>query len=291
MDTNNKINFPTSFPKQHQSEKPGVEFSMNPRPVYEHEAYKHGNRLEGKVAIITGGDSGIGRAVSIAYAKEGADVAVMYYKEQQDAEETKALVEKQGRKCLLISGDIANEEFCKASVKEVISKFGKINILVNNAGEHYPQSGIENVTKDQLIRTFEVNVFSVFYMTKAVIPHMTEGDSIINTVSITAYAGNEELIDYSSSKGALVTFTRSMALSLATKKIRVNAVAPGSIWTPLIVASFSENKVSTFGSDAAMGRAGQPVELAPSYVFLASNDASYMTGEVLHVNGGKMVTT
>lgn len=288
--SNTNINFPTTFPKQHQNQKPGKEYKMNPRPIFEHEAFNGvGKSLDGKVAIITGGDSGIGRAVAIAYANEGADVVIIYLNEIEDAEETKNIIEDRGKKCLLIEGDISCEQFCYTAVKKVIEAFKKIDILINNTGYQCEQQGILDISNEQLEKTFKTNIFSMFYMTKAVLPHLREGSSIINTASITAYEGHETLIDYSSSKGAVVSFTRSLSTSLAKQKIRVNAVAPGPIWTPLIVDTFDENKVETFGQNTPMGRAGQPVELAGAYVFLASNNASYITGQVIHVNGGKIV--
>ncbi|WP_142415066.1 SDR family oxidoreductase [Hathewaya massiliensis] len=283
------INFPNAFPPQHQNQKPGIEGLMNPKPVYCHDAYENFGDLSGKVAVITGGDSGIGRAVAIAYAKEGADICIIYLNEHDDAKETKKLVEDIGRKCVLISGDVGNEEFCYSSVKKIIEDFGKIDILVNNAGEQYEQQSIIDISKEQLENTFKTNIFSMFFMTKAVLPHLKEGASIINTASVTAYAGNETLIDYSSSKGAVVSFTRSLSLSLGKDKIRVNAVAPGPVWTPLIPSTFTEVDVQKFGTNVPMQRAAQPVELSGAYVFLASNSASFMTGQVIHVNGGKIV--
>lgn len=286
---NSKINFPQTLPPQHQDTKPGLESVMNPLPIYEHPEYKSSNKLENKTAVITGGDSGIGRAVAIAYAKEGADLVIVYLNEHEDAEETKRIVEEKGRKCLLLPGDISDENFCNSVIQTTVNEFGKIDILVNNAGEHYPQNSIEDITKQQLERTFAVNIFSMFYLTKAALPHMQEGSTIINNSSVTAYAGNATLIDYASTKGAIVAFTRSLALSLANQKIRVNGVAPGPIWTPLIPSSFDENKVKEFGSNVPMGRPGQPVEIAPAFVFLASADSSYMSGEMIHINGGKIV--
>lgn len=284
--------FPKQFPKQHQNKQPGIEDMMQPAPVYDHPNYnKPSLRLQDKVAVITGGDSGIGRAVAIAYAKEGADVAIVFYDEHQDAEITKQKVEAAGRKCLLINGDVSDENFCYEAINKVITEFGKVDILVNNAAQQYPQNSIEDITKEQLEHTFKNNVFSAFYMTKAVMPHFKPRCNIINTTSITAYKGDELLIDYSATKGALVSFTRSMAASLASRNIRVNAVAPGPIWTPLITSSFDESKVEKFGSDTPMGRAGQPVELAQAYVFLASEDASFITGQAIHINGGKIVSS
>jgi NAD(P)-dependent dehydrogenase (short-subunit alcohol dehydrogenase family) len=246
-------------------------------------------KLKDKVAIITGGDSGIGRAVAIYYAKEGADVVVVYLNEHEDAKETQKQVEQEGRKCHLLSGDIGEEAFCKQIVDETMANFNKIDILVNNAAEQHPQESIEDITAEQLEKTFRTNIFSFFYLTKAALPFLGNGSSIINTASVTAYAGNELLVDYSATKGAIVAFTRSLALQLVGKGIRVNGVAPGPIWTPLIPSTFSSQKVASFGANTPMKRPGQPEEVAPSYVFLASDDASYMSGQMLHVNGGKIV--
>ena len=276
-------------PAQHQDQQPGVENKMNPRPVSEDPTYKGSGKLKDKVAIITGGDSGIGKAVAIYYAKEGANVVIVYLNENEDAQKAKAEVEQEGQKCILISGDIGSEEFCKNIVKQTIDTFGKIDILVNNAAEQHPQKSITDITAEQLEKTFRTNIFSFFYLTKAALPHLKQGSSIINTASITAYKGNEQLIDYSATKGAIVTFTRSLSQQLVGKGIRVNGVAPGPIWTPLIPSTFTSDQVAKFGTTTPMKRAGQPEEVAPSYVFLASDDASYMTGQMLHVNGGDIV--
>ena len=262
---------------------------MRPRPVAQDAKHRGSGKLDGKVALITGGDSGIGRAVAIAFAKEGADVAISYLNEHEDAEETKREVEQEGRRCLLIPGDIGKEKFCFDVVKRTVKELGRLDVLVNNAAEQHPQESIEKITAAQLERTFRTNIFSFFFMTKAAMPHLKEGSAIINTTSVTAYRGSAELLDYSSTKGAIVSFTRSLALALAEKGIRVNGVAPGPIWTPLIPASFPEDKVAKFGADVPMKRAGQPEEVAPSYVFLASDDASYMAGQILHPNGGEVV--
>ena len=278
-----------TFPAQHQNQQPGVESEMNPRPTSVDPNYKAGGKLTGKTAIITGGDSGIGKSVAIYFAKEGADVAIIYLEEHQDAEETKQLIEAEGRRCLLYSGDIGNEDVCKEIVNKTIEEFGKLDILVNNAAEQHPQKSLLNITAAQLEKTFRTNIFSFFYMTKMVLPHLKQGASIINTASITAYEGNEQLLDYSATKGAIVSFTRSLAKSLAPQGIRVNGVAPGPIWTPLIPSTFPAAQVATFGSTTPMGRAGQPFELAASYVFLASEDSSYVSGQMIHVNGGTIV--
>ena len=258
---------------------------MNPRPIFEDPNCIGSRKLINKVVLITGGDSGIGKAVALAYAREGADIGIVYLDEHEDAEETKKLIEAKGRKCILIPGDIGDDTFCINAVSKTIKEFNKIDILVNNAGEQHPQNSIEDITTQQLERTFKTNIFGMFYMVKATLPYLKEGATIINTSSVTAYKGHKSLIDYSSTKGAIVTFTRSLALSLASRKIRVNAVAPGPIWTPLIPSSFSENEVGEFGSKTPMGRPGQPVELAETYVFLASEGASYISGETIHVNG------
>lgn len=278
-----------AFPPQHQNQQPGIESEMNPRPISLDPNYKSAGKLSGKTVIITGGDSGIGKSVSLYFAKEGADIAIVYLNEDQDAEETKSLIEKEGRKCLLFAGDIGREEFCKEIVSKTIGEFGKVDILVNNAAEQHPQKSLLDITSEQLEKTFRTNIFSYFYMTKLVLPHLKKGASIINTTSITAYEGNEQLLDYSATKGAIVTFTRSLAKSLASQGIRVNGVAPGPIWTPLIPSTFPEDQVATFGTNTPMGRAGQPFELAPAYVYLASDDSTYVSGQILHVNGGTIV--
>ncbi|MDW8802993.1 SDR family oxidoreductase [Clostridium sp. A1-XYC3] len=280
---------PITFPPQHQSKQPGLEYLMSPPPIFNNPKYKGSGKLKNKVVLITGGDSGIGRAVSLAFAKEGADIAIAYYDEHRDAETTKALIENEGRRCLLMAGDLKEESFCKKIVDMTVETFGKLNVLVNNAAVQYPQKSLEDISSEQLETTFRTNIFPLFYVTKAALPYLKRGDSIINTASITAYNGNKELIDYSSTKGAIVTFTRSLSLSLESKGIRVNGVAPGPIWTPLIPSSFSAGKVATFGLEVPMKRAGQPVELAPAYVYLASNDSTYVSGQILHVNGGAMV--
>lgn len=262
---------------------------MTPDPVFIDPDYEGSHKLQDQVAIITGGDSGIGRAVAVAYAKEGADVVIAYLNEDEDAEKTKEIVESEGRRCLLVAGDIADEDFCQSLVSRTISTFGRLDIVVNNAAQQYPQPSIEDITQKQLEKTFRTNIFSMFYLVKAALPHLKEGAHIINTASVTAYRGSSHLLDYSATKGAIIAFTRSLSQQLAEKKIYVNAVAPGPVWTPLIVASFPPDKVSSFGADTPLKRPGQPCEIAPSYVFLASRDSSYMTGQVLHPNGGEMV--
>jgi len=272
-----------------QNKQPGIEAKMNPAPEYIKDSYKAADKLKGKVALITGGDSGIGRSVSVHFAEEGADIAIVYLDEDIDAEETKNLVEAAGRNCLLIKGDVKKDGFCKKAVDKVVKQFGKLNILVNNAGMQFPQKDAKNITKEQLETTFQTNIFAYFYFAEAALQYLQEGDCIINTTSVTAYRSSPALIDYSSTKGAITTFTRSLATNLTEKKIRVNAVAPGPVWTPLIVSSFDEEKIKKFGSETAMKRAGQPSELGPAYVFLASDDASFITGQVIHVNGGEVV--
>jgi len=276
-------------PAQHQKKKPGREHKMKPRPRAEDKRHRGSNKLGDKVAIITGGDSGIGRAVAIAFAKEGADVAIVYLEEDKDANETKRLVGEHGGKCLLIAGDVGQEEFCRKAIEQTIKEFGKIDILVNNAAEQHPQESIEKITEKQLERTFRTNIFSFFFMTQAAMKHLKKGAAIINTTSVTAYKGSGHLLDYSSTKGAITAFTRSLSQALAEKGIRVNGVAPGPIWTPLIPSTFPAKEVEKFGSDVPLARPGQPEEIAPSYVFLASDDSSYMTGQVLHPNGGTIV--
>ncbi|HYO13296.1 MAG TPA: SDR family oxidoreductase [Thermoanaerobaculia bacterium] len=278
-----------TLPPQKQERQPGIEAEMTPRPKAEDEGYRGSGKLEGKAAIITGGDSGIGRAVAIAFAKEGADVAIVYLNEHEDAEETRRRVEGHGRRCHLIAGDVGDEELCRRAVAEAVRELGRLDVLVNNAAEQHEQKNLEDISREQLERTFRTNIFAYFYMTKAALRHLGEGSAIINTTSVTAYRGSGHLIDYASTKGAIVAFTRSLAQNLAQRKIRVNGVAPGPIWTPLIPASFDEEKVQSFGADVPLGRPGQPEEVAPCYVFLSSDDSSYMTGQVLHPNGGEII--
>jgi len=276
-------------PAQHQDQQPGIESAMEPLPRSNPRPQAGSGRLAGKVALITGGDSGIGRAVALAFASEGADIAISYLDEHEDAAEAARLVEQTGRHCRCYPGDIGHEPFCQQVVNKVVQDFGQLDILVNNAAEQHPQKNLEDITSEQLERTFRTNIFAQFYLAKAALPHLGKGSSIINTTSVTAYRGSPELLDYSATKGAIVSFTRALAHALVEKGIRVNAVAPGPIWTPLIPSTFTPEKVETFGSDVPMGRAGEPNEVAPCYVFLASADASYITGQVMHPNGGEIV--
>jgi NAD(P)-dependent dehydrogenase (short-subunit alcohol dehydrogenase family) len=278
-----------AFPPQHQNQQPGLESEMNPKPTYINPNYKSSGKLIGKVAIITGGDSGIGKSVAIHFAKEGADICIVYLNEHQDAEATKNLVEAEGKKCLLFPGDIGDELFCQEVINKTLEQFGKIDLLVNNAAEQHPQESIVNISSEQLLKTFKTNIFSQFYLTKAALPHLKKGSSIINTTSVTAYKGNKQLIDYSATKGAVVSFTRSLAQSVATQGIRVNGISPGPIWTPLIPSTFPPEQVASFGTNTTMERAGQPYELAPGYVYLASEDSSYVSGQILHINGGTII--
>lgn len=274
------------YPPQHQDQQPGIESLMNPRPVFDNPNYKGSGKLKDKVAVITGGDSGQGRAIAVAYAKEGADVVIVYLSEHADAGETKQLVEQKGRRCMSIAGDIGSEAFCNQVVEQTIEKFGKLDILVNNAAEQHVQNSLINITSEQMEKTFRTNFFSMFYLSKAALPHMKPGSTIINAASLTAYEGNEQLIDYSATKGAIVAFTRSLSKSLHSKGIRVNGVVPGTIWTPLIPASFPADQVANWGAKTPMKRAGQPYEIAPAYVYLASDDSSYVSGQFMHITGG-----
>lgn len=284
-----KINTEKKILKGKQNKQPGIEAIMSPLPEYETPNYKGSNKLVNKIAIITGGDSGIGRAVAIAFVKEGAHVVITYFNEHKDAKFTQKLIQERGGQCLAFSGNIADPTHCRYIIKETIKKFKKIDILVNNSAQQYPQKNLTDITQKQLIKTFEINVFSYFYMTKEALAYLKRGSCIINTASITAYQGSEHLLDYSATKGAIVAFTRSLAENLMSKGIRVNGVAPGPIWTPLIPSSFSKEEIRKFGKDVPMHRPGQTKEIAPSYVFLASEDASYMSGQMLHPNGGVII--
>lgn len=277
-------------PAQHQNKQPGLESRLRPAPQYDDPAYIGSQKLKGKVALITGGDSGIGRAVAIAFAKEGADVSIVFLNETSDAKKTKQLVKDKGVRCLAIRGDVGNKKTCQNAVKKTIDKLGRLDILVNNAAVQFPKEDLGDIKEKDLVKTFQTNILSCFFMSQAALGELEKNKgTIINTTSVTAYRGSAHLLDYSSTKGAIVSFTRSLAQNLVKKGIRVNAVAPGPIWTPLIPASFKRKEVAKFGSDAPMGDAGQPYEVAPCYVFLASGDASYMSGQVLHPNGGEII--
>ena len=281
---------PKDIPPQKQDKQPGIESKMDPKPLYDNGKPGLG-RLEGKVAIITGGDSGIGRAVAISFAKEGADVVIAYLDEHEDAKQTAADIKKYGKEALIISTDVSQEKNCEMIVKKTLGKFNKVDILVNNAAIQYVQKNIEDISAEQLQKTFGTNIFAYFYLTKYAVPHLKKGSTIINTASVTAFKGNEVLMDYSSTKGAIVAFTRSLSQSIIKKGIRVNAVAPGPVWTPLIPASFEPEKVDTFGEDIPMGRPAQPFEIAGCYVFLATEESAFITGQTLHPNGGSIVNT
>jgi NAD(P)-dependent dehydrogenase (short-subunit alcohol dehydrogenase family) len=280
---------PKDIPAQSQDRQPALESEMTPKPQYDRDSYQGSNKLKGKVALITGGDSGIGRAVAVLYAKEGANVAISYLDEHEDAEQTKRYVEDRGQKCLLLPGDISSEKECQAIIKKTMDEFGKLDILVNNAAEQYYEESIEVIDPERLGKIFSTNIFAMFYLIKAALPHLKAGSSIINTTSINAYKGNSALLSYSTTKGAILAFTRSLSQSLIEKGIRVNGVAPGPIWTPFIPDAFSGENVANFGKQVPMQRPGQPVEVATCFVFLASEDSSYMTGQVLHPNGGVVV--
>jgi NAD(P)-dependent dehydrogenase (short-subunit alcohol dehydrogenase family) len=262
---------------------------MDPRPVAEDESRRPSGKLAGQRALITGGDSGIGRAVAIAFAKEGARVAIVYLDEHGDAEETRSEIEEDGGRCLPLAGDIGDPAFCQEAVARTVEELGGLDILVNNAAEQHPQERIEDIGAAQLERTFRTNIFGMFHLTKACVPHLREGSAIVNSTSVTAYRGSAHLMDYASTKGAIVSFTRSLAGNLKERRIRVNAVAPGPVWTPLIPASFPAEKVEGFGEQTILGRPLEPDEVAPCYIFLASDDAIGMTGQVLHPNGGEIV--
>jgi NAD(P)-dependent dehydrogenase (short-subunit alcohol dehydrogenase family) len=275
--------------KPQQQVPPGLETAMDPMPESEDPNYKAAGKLKGKVAIITGGDSGIGKAAAIIFAKEGADSVIVYNSSDDDANETQKRIEELGRKCITIKGDVGDKKFCQETVELTLKEFGKIDIVVNNAAMQRNQKNLEDITEAQLETTFRTNIFGYFFLTQAALPHLKKGASIINVSSVTAFRGSEELIDYSSTKGAIISFTRSLSQNLASKEIRVNAIAPGPIWTPLIPSTLPEEKVEEFGKDTPLGRVGQPSEVAPSFVFLASNDSTYITGQTIHVNGGEVV--
>jgi len=283
------VRTPITFIAQHQNVQPGMEYEMKPAPIFENPNYVTSNKLKDKVVIISGGDSGIGRAISVLFAKEGADIVINYLNEHEDANYTKKIIEECGRRCLLISGDLRDENLSSYIVDTTLKTFGKIDVLINNCGIQFPQNSILDISSKQLKDTFETNIFTFFYLTRAVLPHLKANSSIINTTSITAFTGNEKLIDYSATKGAITTFTKSLALSLANQSIRVNAVSPGPIWTPLIPSSFNRQEVEIFGTKTPLGRAGQPFELAPAYLYLASDDSRFITGQIIHVNGGTIV--
>jgi NAD(P)-dependent dehydrogenase (short-subunit alcohol dehydrogenase family) len=272
---------------QHQARQPGLQAEMEPEPVTAPKHYRGSGKLDGKSALVVGGDSGIGRSVSVLFAMEGADVAVVYLDEDADAEETRRLVEEQGRRCLTIACDVREEDNCRKAVALAVDELGRLDVLVNHAGEQHPREKLEDITAHQLERTFQTNVFSMFYLVKAALEHLPAGGTIVNTTSVTAYEGNPTLIDYSATNGAIVSFTRALAQSLVERGVRVNAVAPGPVWTPLIPATFPSAKVEDFGTQTPMGRIGQPAELGPAYVHLASDDSSFTTGQVIHVNGGQ----
>jgi NAD(P)-dependent dehydrogenase (short-subunit alcohol dehydrogenase family) len=274
-------------PGQHQPRQPGLQAEMEPQPVTVPEHYRGSGKLEGKAALVVGGDSGIGRSVSVLFAMEGADVAVVYLDEDEDAEETRRLVQSEGRECLTIACDVRDEDGCRRAVARTVDELGRLDVLVNHAGEQHPREKFEDITSHQLERTFRTNVFSMFYLARAALEHLPQGGTIVNTTSVTAYEGNPSMIDYSATNGAIVSFTRALAQSLVERGIRVNAVAPGPVWTPLIPATFPSAKVEDFGTQTPMGRIGQPAELAPAYVYLASEDSSFTTGQVIHVNGGQ----
>lgn len=276
-------------PAQSQNEQPGMEYEMNPLPIFDNPNYKGSDKLKDKVAIITGGDSGLGRACSIAYVKEGAKVVIVYFNEDIDAQDTKNYIDSLGGECLLIKGDLTKHEFCKKVVIDTLNRFGKIDILVNNAGVQYQKDRLEDISDDQFDWTMKVNVYGLFYLTKEVLPYLKSGSSIINLSSVTTFYGDPQLIDYVTTKGAIVGFTRALARNLALKNIRVNAIAPGFFWTPLQPACWVKEKIPSLGSDSAMARGAMPYELASTFVFLASDDSSYMTGQVIHNNGGQVM--
>ena len=276
-------------PEQSQDVQPGMEYVMKPLPIFDNLSYIGSGKLKDKVAIVTGGDSGLGRACSIAYIKEGARVVIVYLNEDKDAMDTKKYIESMNGDCLLIKGDLSKHDFCREVVKKTLDKYGKIDVLVNNAGVQYQQDSLEDISDEQFDKTMKVNLYGLFYLTKEVLPYLQSGSSIINLSSVTTFYGDPQLIDYVTTKGAIVGFTRSLARNLALKNIRVNAIAPGFFWTPLQPACWVKEKIPSLGSDAAMARGAMPYELAPTFVFLASNDSSYMTGQVMHINGGQVM--
>jgi NAD(P)-dependent dehydrogenase (short-subunit alcohol dehydrogenase family) len=277
---------------QHQDAQPGLEFEMDPQPIYIRGNYEGADKLKDKIAVITGGDSGIGRAVAVHFAREGADLAIIYHpREEQDAQKTKSLIEAEGRRCLLLAGDLKSISFIRECVGKIISTYHHVNVLVNNAANHIEQKEFTDIPDEQMRQTFELNILAMFRLTKNLLPHMGPYDCIINTTSVVSYRGSESLVDYAATKGAVTAFTRSLSQNLVDRQIRVNAVAPGPIWTPLIVATKTPEEVAKFGKDTPMERPGQPAELAPAYVFLASEDASYFTGQVIHVNGGELINS
>ena len=280
------MSHPKAFPQQDQKQ-PGDQHKMDPQPMIIRDSYKGSEKLKGKIALITGGDSGIGQSVAIHFAREGAKIAIIYLEEDKDALETRKLIEAEGEECLLLAGDIKKPDFCKKAVNDVIKEFGGLDILINNAAVQFPKDNIQDISIDQLKETFETNIYPYFYILKEALNYLQENSTIVNTTSVTSYRGSSHLLDYASSKGAITSFTRSLSTMLVDKGIRVNAVAPGPIWTPLIPATFDD--VTKFGQKVPMGRAGQPGEVAPAYVFLASEDSSYITGQTIHVNGGELI--
>jgi len=278
-----------TLPAQEQDQQPGREHQMTPAPEFDPSYYKGSGKLNGKVAIITGGDSGIGRSVAVLFAREGAKVSIVYLEENTDAQKTRELVEQEASECLLLPGDVGSQKFCQEVVAQTVERFGQLDIVVNNAAEQHPQDSLENITEEQLEKTFRTNIFAYFFLSKAALPHLKKGARIINTTSVTAYRGSPHLLDYSATKGAIVAFTRSLSGNLAEKGILVNGVAPGPIWTPLIPSTFPADHVAKFGADVPLGRPGQPEEVAPCFVFLASKDSDYMTGQILHPNGGEII--
>lgn len=279
----------TRVPPQQQEQQPGLQSKMKPKPDCGEETYVGSEKLVGKVAVITGGDSGIGRAVAIAFAREGADIALLYYNEHEDAQDTNRYILREGRRCQLYAGDAGDPDFCRQTVRSIADQFGRVDVVVNNAAEQHVFESLEDLPPEQVEKTFRTNIFSAFYLTSAAVPHMPEWSSVINTTSITAYRGSGHLPVYSSTKGAIVTFTRSLSSLLMERKIRVNSVAPGPVWTPLIPASFDADKLTDVGEELPIGRRAQPAEIAPAYVFLASADSSYIVGQTIHVNGGTII--